>query len=71
MLVCSPTKKSTLINNKIIILPKSAELYLCGVQNMLRKGLLEIETVQIPQSPTTNIVSFVLKTHKICLENSD
>ena len=51
------------------ILSKNDELYSCGVQNMIRKRLLEIETVQIQQSPTKNIV-FCSEKHKIWLEKS-
>ena len=51
MLVCSPPKKPKPINNKIMIISKN-EVYQCGVQNMIGKRLLEIETVQISQSST-------------------
>ena len=48
-------------NMKSHTLSKNGEVHSCGVHNMIQKHLLEIETIQIPQSPTKNIVSFVLK----------
>ena len=43
--------------------------YIRGVENMIRKRLLEIETVQIPESPTKNFVSFVPKNTRFVLKN--
>ena len=43
------------------ILSKTDDLYSCRVQNMIRKRSLEIETVQIRQLLTKNIVTFILK----------
>ena len=39
------------------VLCKNNELH-HDVQNMIRRRLLEIETVQIPESPTENIEDF-------------
>ena len=50
------------------ILFKTHDLYLCGVQNMIRKRFLKIDTVQIPQSLTKNIVTFIVKNTKFALK---
>ena len=55
LLCCTNHVKGT-ENIKSHILSKNDELCSCSVQNMIRKHLLEIDTVQIPQSPTKNIV---------------
>ena len=67
MFVCSTTKKPKPINNKIMVLAKTDDLYSCGVQNKIRKRLLKIDNVQIPPSPTKNILSFVLKNTRFVL----
>ena len=56
-------------NMKSQILFKNDELFSCGVQNMIRKRLLEIVTKHPPQSLIKYIVSFVLKNTRFVLKN--
>ena len=56
-------------NMKSQILSKTDDLHSCGVQNMIPKRLLEIETVQIPPSLTKNIVTFILKNTRFALKS--
>ena len=68
LLCCANHVKGT-ENMKSQIWYKKDDLYSCGVQNMIRKRLLEIKTAQRPQALTKNIVSFVLKNTRIALTN--
>ena len=63
-------KKQKQINNKIIILSKNDELYSCGVQNMIQKRLLEIDTVKNTTITNRKYYEFCFEKHKTCLEKS-
>ena len=53
-----------------MILFKTDELFLCGVEKMIEKRSLESDTVQKQQSPTKQCYELCYEMHKIYIKKS-